>query len=847
MPGITVLLYLLSLLILVWWLVTALKVSRSLAGDDRHLRKQHTLALGGGILLAMVVFAGDAPPVFEEGLDPSWQLVLESATKQRTAYGRDVVFTFGPLGPISQDVTSSLGVFQAERTAFLFWMASIYGALWWHLGRRLPVAIGGMLLVWQLTVPGGMLAYVVTALLSWRLKSSSPFSTLDRLMSLGIAPLCLGLLALVKFTYFVAALAILGAWLISGVLGKKIIHPLIQWFVFAVAVSGLWLLCGQHISDLPQWIATGFQVSSAYADAMGVIVVDHLTMLLAAAIVASAVIAILLLSSNAVLRRDIPLIFLTLVCLGQIAIHWKHSVIRADEHLILIHLLVPLMICIVLAESKNPETDTTRNSLYPWLAFGGAAIIAGISLAGQAGALRKPIPSHLASQLGAIKRSLSFPRFFSSQEALIRSQITQTTRTKLALPHLSSTLADQPVDVFNYQQSVVFANEMNYRHRPVIQSYQACTKGLSDINKRWWMANGQNLRLLCSVESIDGRLPCSDDPLLWPIWLTTLTPVAIEKNFTLLEPKTQSAVQEPTWRIAQEGIGEIGKPLTAPQVAGNSLLRLRVKVARSPWGKVVKAAFQPETIKVVTTMVDGTRHQARIIPPALDAGVLLVPYLETNVDLIAYHANSHPLLKRPAMVQLDAGHGRTNELKKEFQYAWEICDRLPAQDQSDQLTNQKLLAEMALYAPGTTPTPLQNCIPQPVLRISRKTLKEAEIEGKPAMRVDAPSIIVTSNRSNGGTLEGSFTIPERCWNNKKPTDGVRFIVAICDHDGKENRLLDRYLDPAKVESDRDVQYFRLTIPSGSPPLLMLRTEPGPSIDKDWATWGQLRWTGLSPN
>src|SRR4051794_27622935 len=73
-------------------------VSRVRMGEMAWWKPVATLALA----LAAWPVPGMQP---RAGLDPSWQIALHMAASDRLTYGRDVVFTYGPLGFLSIPLT----------------------------------------------------------------------------------------------------------------------------------------------------------------------------------------------------------------------------------------------------------------------------------------------------------------------------------------------------------------------------------------------------------------------------------------------------------------------------------------------------------------------------------------------------------------------------------------------------------------------------------------------------------------------------------------------------------------------------------------------------------------------
>lgn len=92
-------------------------------------------ALGQGVLLlivalyAVLITIPQPPGPIGRGLDPSWMLGLNMAHAQHLVYGKDIVFTYGPLGYLAHpDPASGApgGVLAYDLGLYLIWAVAIF-------------------------------------------------------------------------------------------------------------------------------------------------------------------------------------------------------------------------------------------------------------------------------------------------------------------------------------------------------------------------------------------------------------------------------------------------------------------------------------------------------------------------------------------------------------------------------------------------------------------------------------------------------------------------------------------------------------------------------------------------
>lgn len=799
------------------------------------------------LILGLFMTGAAQPATLTDGLDPSWQMVLEHATRHHLVYGRDIVFTFGPLAPMSSDLHSIAGYFHAERFAYILWLGSVFVILWWRLSLHVPRLLAVLSWLWLALLPGDAAPYAAIALLGWAMKpthdslrrDSSQEPLAAHILAFLAAPAGLAVLSTVKFTYTVAALAVVAAWVGHAVVFQRSWRQaLLPLLAAASTFILLWTATGQPLQAVPQWLQWGLVVSSAYADAMQIILISPTALWLAVVTVVIALLLFIVLAVGQARARRTADLFLTLVCLGLLAIVWKHSVTRADSHLTMIGSLAPLLCCLALsplsfANLPRPIRVTSLVTI---------AVIMVTALADRFTIVGTTITESVLSQsLGTSSKKLRPLQVLTPPERpLPFAPSTAPGLDSLRLPGIQALVKDQPVDVFNFLQAAAFANGLNYQPRPVYQSYQACNDALMKLNEAYWQPRIRTHHLICRMESVDGRLSTSEDATCWPHWLTNLTPSATENDFILLSPSSEKT-HLPEWSPLSSGEAKMGAPLPVPPQPPGKFLRLRATIQKSLRGKIVKAAFQPDAVRMVTSMTDGTVEITRVVPGALDAGILVTPFLHTNVDLLAHYGNDLALQRRPTSITFLAERGRQQEFVPSYSFVWEGCSA-PELPEATIQKSRNLLLESRIPSPGRAPELLGESLPGHVMQLSLKSLIVADLDERPSLRLDAPSKIVLQNDRRGGKLGISYMVPAASWKRKKTTDGVRFIIATAGHDGQENILLDHFLDPGKQESDREKKTFSVTLPPNGAPWLVLRTETGPTDYQDRAVWGGFTWT-----
>jgi hypothetical protein len=229
--------------------------------------KRVPVPVWGGLLVALlgwqVGFETPGP-----GLDPSWNAGLAMAVDQGLHFGRQVVFTYGPLGFLNTRLVwfSGLSVLSFLYAAALYLV--FCSGLVWALRRTLPLLLAlpvAFVAVAWLPMPlleVGLLGAVFACF--WLLEAERSDRGLWA-FTLGTAtfaaPAALIKLSTGPLVALIALIALVGAR--AG--GRRIAAYVV---LFAVEVLVLWAATGQSLADIPAFLGHTVEISSGYSSAM---------------------------------------------------------------------------------------------------------------------------------------------------------------------------------------------------------------------------------------------------------------------------------------------------------------------------------------------------------------------------------------------------------------------------------------------------------------------------------------------------------------------------------------------------------------------------------------------------
>jgi hypothetical protein len=163
-------------------------------------------------------------------------------------------------------------------------------------------------------------------------------------------------------------------------------------------------------------------------------------------------------------------------------------------------------------------------------------------------------------------------------------------RARVQLPKTRQVVGDAPVDIFGWHSAIPIFNGMNYRPRPVFQSYQAYHPALINLNDAFYYTDAAPEYVLFLFDHIDNRYPPLADSRLILTLLANYQPVNDEGGILLL--KRKATVAPPKMSLLNESETRLGEPIDLRRF-GETNLWLEVDVQPSLQGKLHAFLFRP--------------------------------------------------------------------------------------------------------------------------------------------------------------------------------------------------------------------------------------------------------------
>ena len=592
----------------------------SIASTRRALARRAPVVvlIAFGLLAFALIFALGGPTV-ARGLDPSWTEVLAWGFLQHVQWGRDLVFTYGPLGflqPYSSYVRGIFWWFAAGQIVLPAFFAVVAALLLRRctLGQLLLFALAFICWCSQLA---GDITWALTLLFTATLlieRDAVSSRAAFYVLAVALAPV-FAVIALAKFSLLPLWMLCVAGIVASCVLQRRLLRAAACAAIFVAALLGVWAACGQRLENLPLFLLRGFQLSAGYGHAMGndaPFLYEVLALLICAVLLATC--AWSLWKSR---TQHGAMIVAGLVAAATV-LFWLACFTRGD-HWPWFFTAIALIPFALLGSRALAADAFVRRSVY---AISVVAILV---------ALRTVPPSVILAQL-SIRPQNTYANLQNLPEIeRQRDQIWTSVAKTADMPKTRARIGNNRVDLLTWEQGMVLANGFNYAPRPVFQSYVAFTPTLARLNESYFLGPAAPDFVIFKLDYIDGRVPMSEDGLALIALLKRYHPVLSERGFLLLQrdaaaPPAVATLQTGATVAAKLGVDIPVKPGKTPTLGF-------FHVELSAFGKLYTVLFREPVLNLVVKTAKGeVRH--RLVRATAESGFLVNPLVESNNDWV---------------------------------------------------------------------------------------------------------------------------------------------------------------------------------------------------------------------
>lgn len=549
-------------------------------------------------------------------------------------YGhQDFLFSYGPLYWITGGATSQYSVI-SYWTAVLF-VSAVYASFWatvvWMAreARSLVfLAVLFLLFFQSLLFPLGNFLWpfiLVVYLDLYRQVSGSR----KEYFFCGVL---IALYFYIRFVYGVVALLTLGSYLTSLAIANKNFRGLVYLalgLIVSYVIIGLFVF--HDYSSIANYVLINNQLSFGNSVDMTLDVVNKPQTWVAVAVCAIA------LSVYALIKRK--RLFLTVIIL--LLLFLKLGFSRADHYLT--YFVGPLAVM-----SMLPLLDRS--------AFGrGTLVISALCLCYLS--ISPSFPGAPVKILG-VKPGVNFHVSYEDRMQEVYKDF------KLPAEMLSQ-IGDKSIDVYPYNNEYVFANKLNYKHRPVFQNFMTLTPKLDAMNRAFFESSARPQFILwapgvicnsasCNLfDELDGKYALNEDPLTTSSIFCNYHKVASAKGKggvpLMLFEKNESVRECPETFIKNEKL-EFGKWYSVPAI-NSGLLKLKPELEFTTYGKIKNLLFRGSILKAKYKLASGDIKEYRLNILNSRSGIVVSPlpdnfdYSGIRVDKIMFETSNRRYFK----------------------------------------------------------------------------------------------------------------------------------------------------------------------------------------------------------
>jgi hypothetical protein len=766
--------------------------------------------LSCAVFLLVVAF-GSPPQAL--GLDASWTEVLAWGFLHHAQWGRDLVFTYGPLGflhPYASYVTGIFPWFVAGQIA----LAMAFALTFVLVVRRssVPQFVVFLLVLlcccsrlsgdvsWALT-PFFASACLIDCL---RRRSTRTFV----ILALLLAPI-FAIIALIKFSLFPLWAVCVATLTAASLFERGIRFALLILATFVAALFLIWFACGQQLQSLPAFLSAGLEVASGYRHAMGVRApfwADLVGFLMLCAFVALCVFAAVR------ARSDRSAAASALMPAAAAVLFWLAFFTRADDFHWPGFFTALAFLPIVLLRDSSIVFGRPFGVALAFVALL-SAIIAGIN------ATPSSIARYITIKPGENLHDLTHLSDLLDQ----RESEWASIAASVALPRIRERIGDARVDMLTWEQGVILLNGFNYAPRPVFQSYSAYTPRLARLNEGYFIGTDAPRFVVFRLDYSDNKVPMSEDGLALIALLRRYRPTLVEKGFLLLQRED----------------APVGAAIEPGTVAGNAALNSDTAIALTTtptiafinvelnaFGRIYTTLFREPDLDIVLTTEDNQRLRYRFTRPSAAAGFLLNPLVRSTQDWMrVYFSRSLP---RVRSISIDTESSWERYLfQPDFAVALKPIEVLHA----DPSQNVSALADM-LY-PGFNVAPL-----------SPASVRVIDEDGKESVYLHAPAALTFMPEPGNYSIRALFGIEGAALSDptciKADPNGIGISLVLI-HAGTPSVRRHIDIDPFHAQQHRGPQKVSLaSIDVVAGDSVEYRVDAGPGGNNVSCDWSYVR-------
>ena len=430
------------------------------------------------------------------------------------------------------------------------------------------------------------------------------------------------------------------AEIVAKLLNIFINQILLHWLVFYVIYFLLLVhtISSNEYPSLIEFLRNSWEISSGYSSAMSIIGSKN-----EIALAISELFLILWLmffiTKEGYLNLSLSFLFVLLIS-------FKHGFVRQDLHVIVFAITVPLITSLLILKISKFRHQKISYYFFTYILIASLIISFPVINFSKVYTMARLLPKYIVNSVinlvgkmpnQSILDQLSYESEINSNKfniGKLQSIINQKSLSNLAnmqLPdNVKNLVNGKTIDIIPWEISLVPANQLNWKPRPIFQSYSAYTNTLDNFNFES-MSKLPRDYIFYNFTSIDGKNPHPffDEPKTFSYVFCNYEPSGDVPDF-IKTPKLSNIVlleKRQVSRCLPDSLGEISSipwnNAYSIEVGNGKIIRAKVKFQYSLLGKIYKTLFRSPPVMMKISYVDGSQNTYRIIPENSENGVIV--------------------------------------------------------------------------------------------------------------------------------------------------------------------------------------------------------------------------------
>jgi hypothetical protein len=544
------------------------------------------------------------------GLDPSWTAYLAYATQHKLLYGKEVIFTYGPLNQV---------------------LTHLYSAKYWWFMSCLTIVVMTyvILLIDILQLPRALFMLFISYYFIWT-DDSFIFATFflivywlmffcDKTFIKQLIVLSLAIFLQVKFTFAVMA--------IIPVIILCYRKDNLSLLLLPVYFFCLWFILQANLQVLDYFI-NSFSIADGYN--WGMQNYNDMTYDWRNWRAIGVVLEILILCGVSSYYFFTKQVLLGLLILCTTFLPYKEGIVRADGHeLYTFQFIFFVSIFMILTRYKINKRINIEILMYCALC---------------------------TMCFAYFMRKVDVWRLPTITHNYFYAKTNQQQNYEMLHKHNNLPVLPGCSDLYPYDLLTLLFSGNKFCIRPVFQSYSSYDSRLLKLNLQHLIDVAPD-NIFWGIQPIDNRYPAQDDSLSWPKILADYRMTDKVGEYLVLQRKSEIY----NYFFSNEHIIEntkLGMPLVNPFL--HHLVWVQINIAPSLMERLIAILYKPNLLNINISYTDGSTQTYRLLPRIAKAGFLLSPTVSNIGEFACINKNlsqGSKCGKEVASFTVDTNHG----------------------------------------------------------------------------------------------------------------------------------------------------------------------------------------------